>query len=133
VRRTPRASTGADPVAGPRGDQGSVTAELAVGLPAVVLVLAMVLVVASTAIAQTRCSDGARAGARAAALGEDDAAVAAVARRVAGDGAQVDVERDDGWVSVRVDAAVGLGGRRGPMRVEADAVARAEPQLPAGS
>jgi hypothetical protein len=87
----------------------------------------MVLVVASTAIAQTRCSDGARAGARAAALGEDDALVVAVARRVSGDGAQVAVTRDGGWVTVRVDTAVGLGGRLGPVRVQADAVARAEP------
>jgi len=113
-------------------DRGSVTAELAVGLPAVVLVLVMVLVVASTAIAQTRCSDGARAGARAAALGEDDATVVAVARRVSGAGAQVGVTHDDGWVTVQVDAAVGLGGRLGPIRVQADAVARAEPSSTVG-
>jgi hypothetical protein len=111
-------------------DEGSVTAELAVGLPAVVLVLAMVLVVASTAIAQTRCADGARAGARAAALGEDDAAVAGVARRVAGDDARVGVARDDGWVTVHVDAAVGVGGHLGPVRVQASAVGRAEPRTP---
>ncbi|GIG22147.1 hypothetical protein Cch01nite_28710 [Cellulomonas chitinilytica] len=117
----------------PEGDRGSVTAELAVGLPAVALVLVMVLVVASAAVAQTRCADGARTGARAAALGEDDAAVAASARRVAGDGARVVVTRDDGWVTVDVEAAVGFGGRFGPMRVRADAVGRAEPRLPAGS
>jgi hypothetical protein len=115
---------------GLRDDRGSVTAELAVGLPAVVLVLVMVLVVASTAIGQTRCTDGARAGARAAALGDDDVSVAAVARRVAGAGARVDVARDDGWVTVHVEAAVGFGGRFGPMRVQADAVGRAEPQAP---
>ena len=128
--RRPWPDTGADT---DTGDRGSVTAELAVGLPAVVLVLVMVLAVASTAITQTRCSDGARAGARAAALGEGDADVVAVARRVAGDHARVAVTRDAGWVTVRVDAAVGLGGRLGPVRVQADAVGRVEPGTRAGS
>ena len=45
-----------------RRDRGSVTAELAVGLPAVVLLLVALLTVASAAIAQTRCTDAARAG-----------------------------------------------------------------------
>ncbi|MGY4645408.1 hypothetical protein ACVW07_003241 [Cellulomonas sp. URHB0016] len=93
------------------------------------LVLVMVLAVASTAIAQTRCTDGARAGAREAALGEDDAAVARIVRRVAGTGAEVGVTREDGWVTVRVDAAAGLGGRLGLVHVRADAVARSEPTL----
>ncbi|WP_456847646.1 TadE/TadG family type IV pilus assembly protein, partial [Cellulomonas sp. P5_C6] len=53
-----------------RRDRGSVTAELAVGLPAVALLLVAVLTVGAAAVAQTRCTDGARAGARAAALGE---------------------------------------------------------------
>ncbi|MBO9555462.1 TadE family type IV pilus minor pilin [Cellulomonas sp.] len=109
------------------------TAELAVGLPAVVLVLVMVLVVASAAVTQARCADGARTGARVAALGDDDGAVAAAAHRVAGDDAQVVVTRDAGWVTVRVEAAVGFGGRFGLGRVGSDAVGRAEPGVRAGT
>ena len=109
-------------------DRGSVTAELAVGLPAVVLLLAFLLTLASAAITQTRCADGARAGARAAALGEDDAAVTATARRVAGAGAEVTLAHSDGWVSVHVSAAVAAGPWRDiPLQARADAVARVEP------
>lgn len=107
-------------------DRGSVTAELAVGLPAVVLVLVALLAVSSAAIAQTRCADGARAGARSAALGEDDAAVVATARRVAGAGAEVSVSRSDGWASVTVSDAVGPW-RGVPLRASSTSVARDEP------
>ena len=111
-----------------RRDRGSVTAELAVGLPAVVLLLVALLAVASTAIAQTRCTDAARAGARAAALGEPDGDVAATARRLAGADASV-----RGVSLRRVGHGRGLdGGRAGavgasPLRARATAVARAEP------
>lgn len=109
-----------------RGDRGSVTAELAVGLPAVALLLVALLTVASAAIAQTRCSDAARAGARAAALGEPDATVVETARRVGGEGAAVAVSRAGGWVTVDVSAAVGSW-RGSPVRAHAAAVARVEP------
>lgn len=108
------------------GDRGSVTAELAVGLPAVVLVLVVVLVVAAAGIAQLRCADGARAGARAAALGSDDAADDA--RHVAGESARVVITTSAGWVTVTVSSDVGglpFGG--GPLRASATATARVEP------
>jgi hypothetical protein len=79
------------------------------GLPAVVLALVLVLVVASAAVAQVRCTDAARAGARAAALGEDSATVAAIAADLAGDGAQVAVQESDGWVHVEVSRPVATG------------------------
>jgi len=107
-------------------DRGSVTAELAVGLPAVVLLLVALLTVASAAVAQTRCTDAARAGARAAALGEPDGEVVATARRLAGDGAAVSVSRSEGWVTVTVSDAVGSWSGT-PLRAHASAVARAEP------
>ena len=111
-----------------RRDRGSVTAELAVGLPAVVLLLAALLTVASTAIAQTRCTDAARAGARSAALGEPDVAVATTARRLAGPEASVAVSRSDEWVTVEVSSPVGSGSWGGsPLRARATAVARVEP------
>lgn len=107
-------------------DRGSVTAELAVGLPAVVLVLVALLVVSSAAVAQTRCADGARAGARSAALGEDDATVVATARRVAGGDAAVSVSRSGGWVSVTVSDDVGPW-QGVPLRASTTSVAREEP------
>lgn len=111
-----------------RRERGSVTAELAVGLPAVVLLLVALLTVASSAVAQTRCTDAARAGARAAALGEADGTVVAVARRLAGGDAAVAVIRADEWVTVTVSAAVGSGSWAGsPLRAGAEAVARVEP------
>jgi len=107
-------------------DRGSVTAELAVGLPAVVLVLVALLAVSSAAITQTRCADGARAGARSAALGEDDATVVATARRVAGSDVDVQVVRSDGWTSITVTD--GVGPWRGvPLRAASTSVARDEP------
>lgn len=84
------------------GETGAVTAELAVALPAVVLVLAVLLVTAAASAAQLRCADGARAGARLAALGEPDAAVTDVARRVAGGAVEVAVSRGEPWVEVTV-------------------------------
>ncbi|MCL3861373.1 TadE family type IV pilus minor pilin [Actinotalea sp. K2] len=82
------------------------TAELAVTLPAVVLLLAVLLVTAAATTVQLRCADGARAGARVAALGQDDAQVAAVARRVAGDAVVVSVRREPPFVEVTVEGAV---------------------------
>ncbi|MFF1530680.1 TadE family type IV pilus minor pilin [Cellulomonas sp. NPDC058312] len=104
------------------------TAEMAVVLPVVALLVGVVVALASIAATQLRCADAARSGARAAALGEDDAAVARVARRIAGDGAQAAVGRGDGWVVVTVEVAVGptvplLGG----VVVHGTATAREEP------
>jgi len=111
-----------------RRDRGSVTAELAVGLPVVVVLLVALLAVASAAIAQTRCTDAARAGARAAALGEPDATVAAVAQRLAGPDATVGVSRAEVWVTVEVSAPVGSTSWTGsPLRAHASAAARVEP------
>lgn len=91
------------------GDRGSATAELAAGLPAVALVLVLVLIVGSAAIAQVRCADAARAAARAAALGEDAAAVTAIALDLAGEDAHVEVSTAEGWVHVVVTRPVSVG------------------------
>ncbi|WP_454050760.1 TadE family type IV pilus minor pilin [Cellulomonas sp. Marseille-Q8402] len=104
------------------------TAEFAVLLPVVALLVGVVVALTAGAATQLRCADAARAGARVAALGEDDTAVSAAARRVAGDGVRVAVGRDDGWVVVTVDGTVGpslplVGG----LVVHASATARAEP------
>ncbi len=86
------------------------TVELAIGMVTVAVLLGLVLTLVAAGVAQIRCTDAARAGARAASLGEDDEAVTLVVRRAAGDGAGVSVARDDGWVDVTVRMPV-LGGR----------------------
>ena len=53
-----------------RGDGGMATAELAVVLPVLVLLVAAGLTAISVLLAQLRCVDGAREAARAAARGE---------------------------------------------------------------
>lgn len=91
---------------GESGCRGSVTAEFAVGLPAVVMVLVVVFLAATAAIGQVRCADAARAGAREAALGSAVAQVQATAEHLAGVGATVAVTREGPWVVVRVSRPV---------------------------
>ncbi|MDO4242890.1 MAG: TadE family type IV pilus minor pilin [Actinomyces sp.] len=69
-----------------------VTAELAVAMPAVVLVLVLVLAAVSAGITQLRVADAARVAARQAALGSVEASSAA--RRVS-PGVSVSVERGE--------------------------------------
>jgi hypothetical protein len=105
-----------------------VTAEFAVLLPVVALLVGVVVALAAAAGTQLRCEDAARAGARAAALGQADSDVADVARRVGGAGVRVAVGRDGDWVVVTVTGSVGpslpaVGG----LVVQGSATARAEP------
>jgi hypothetical protein len=88
-------------------DDGTVTAELAVALPAVVLLCAALLVTGQAAIGEMRCTDAARAAARLAARGEPTSAVAAEANRRAPPGASVGVSRSGGQVRVVVRAPLG--------------------------
>lgn len=115
-------------------DEGSVTAETAVVMPGLVLVLAVCLWAVGLVGAQLRCVEAARAGARAAARGETDADVAARARHAAGDGADVAVERrgDDVVVRIRLrrTAPGVLGGLLPAYVVSADATAQREPGQP---
>ncbi|WP_062311372.1 hypothetical protein [Demequina rhizosphaerae] len=88
------------------GDRGSATVELALALPAAVVILAVALSAVQAAAAGAAVSAAALAGARAGAIAGDDAAVA-VARRTAGGAATVEVGRAGGWIEVTV--AVDLG------------------------
>ncbi|TXS56183.1 TadE family type IV pilus minor pilin [Streptomyces sp. t39] len=86
------------------GDRGSVTAEAAVALPALV-VFALALVWAlMAAAAQIQCVDAARAGARAAARSEPEQAAVAAARSAAPAGARVTLARDGDLWRVDVEA-----------------------------
>jgi Flp pilus assembly protein TadG len=87
-------------------DSGSVTAETAVVLPALVLVFALLVSGTRAVAAQLACQDAARIGARAAARGEPVSEVTRLARAVAPRGATVGVEQGGGLVRVRVAALV---------------------------
>jgi TadE-like protein len=78
------------------------TAEFAVVLPAVVLVLALSLGVLGLAWDQVRCVDAARAGARAASRGDSPGAVILAARRAAPSGATVSTVTSGDVVRVSV-------------------------------
>jgi hypothetical protein len=107
-------------------DAGSVTVELAMALPAVVSLLAVLLGVGSAAVGQLRLADGARAGARVAALGFADGEIGAAAAAAAGREVQVGVSRGGGLVTVRCEGQVWvplLGG----FAAGAEAVAACEP------
>lgn len=89
-------------------EAGMVTAETAAVLPAFVLVLALALTSVRIGIDQVRCIDAARAGARAAARGDTEADVRAVAERAAPRGSTVTVSRDGGDVVTTVTAPTPL-------------------------
>ncbi|MGC0141430.1 MULTISPECIES: TadE family type IV pilus minor pilin [unclassified Pseudactinotalea] len=78
------------------------TAELALCLPAVLLVLLLVVTLGAASVAQLRCTDAARAGARAAALGHSQAEVHRIVADRAGDGAAVRIDAGPEWVRVQV-------------------------------
>lgn len=83
-----------------------VTAEAAVVLPVLLVVLAAAVWVLAAVAAQLRCVDAARMGARAAARGDSVASVQAVTARAAPAGAAISVVRQDGQVTVVVRAVV---------------------------
>jgi Flp pilus assembly protein TadG len=88
---------------------GSVTAELALALPAVVLVLGALLGTGQVVGAQLRCVDAARAAARLAARGEPDGPVTAAGKRLAPGGARVEVALGAQVATVTVSTSVRLG------------------------
>jgi Flp pilus assembly protein TadG len=105
-----------------------VTAETAVVLPVLLLVLAGAVAAVTVVGAQLRCVDAAREGARAAARGDDVATARELALQAAPDGMAVAITRDG------VDVRVVVAGRvpvLGPVpldvEVSAEAVARLEP------
>lgn len=127
-RRQHRNPTGDE--TGSRGQgkaRGAVTAEFAVALPAVLLLLAMLLAGSAAGITQLRLEDAARAGARALARGEDPDAVDGIVRKLAGPSASSAVVPGGEWMSVTVsDRAAGPLGRMVPWTLTARAEARSE-------
>lgn len=91
-------------------DEGAVTAEFAVALPAVIVVLALCLGAASVGIAQSRLEESARVAARAFARGDNLAAV------------QHEVSRIDPNVNLRVQTVQEASGAR-QVRVQVERAA----------
>ena len=91
---------------GARAERGAATAELAVALPSLVIVLAVALAAVDLGLAQVRCVDAARLGARLLARGEPASTVLAEVRAAAPDGARVTVGTSGGRVTVSVSGAV---------------------------
>lgn len=83
------------------------TAEFAVAVPAVVLVLAICLTGLLAGLDQVRCVDAAHLAARAAARGDAPDRVRDLARRAAPDGAVVSVSRRGAEVEVVVRSTSG--------------------------
>lgn len=110
-------------------DRGMATAELAVALPAVVLVIMAGMTAVSVLTAQLCCVDAAREAARAAARGESAAVVRSVAATAGPADATVTVAGDAEQVTVTVSADARVGrGVLPSFRVRATAVARREPE-----
>jgi Flp pilus assembly protein TadG len=102
-----------------------VTAETALALPALALVVGLMLWALLAATAQLRCVDAARAAARSVARGDALAESVAAGLRLAPAGAHIQVERGGGLVRVKVEATVGPGPGSGflpALGVSADAV-----------
>ncbi|GAT67976.1 pilus biosynthesis protein TadE [Planomonospora sphaerica] len=89
-----------------RSSRGSVTAETAAALPALMVVLAAGLWAIAVVGAQLECVDAARAGARAASRGETIEQVRSGVLSAAPDGARAEVTRDAERVRVEVRAGV---------------------------
>lgn len=87
-------------------DDGYVTAEAALVLPVLLVVLAMAVWVLAAVGAQLRCTDAAGVAARAAARGDSPAAVVGAGQRAAPPGAVVAVSTGTDLVTVRVQAEV---------------------------
>src|SRR5664280_2553598 len=117
---------------GPRAtvDGGTATAEMAVALPVLVLVLCGALWAVGCVAAQLRCTDVAGAAARAAARGEPAAEIIRRARTAGPAGATVTIEPNGSRVSVQVSAVVrpfgGLATRLAGIRVTGQAAAAVE-------
>lgn len=86
VRALPAGKAGAEPAPSTPhkspAEEGVITAEFAVALPAVTVVLALCLGAASTGVAQLKVEESARTAARAAARGDSEAQIRSAVSRI---------------------------------------------------
>jgi hypothetical protein len=127
---SPRRWAGRTRRSGPgRGcDRGSFTAELAAGLPALVLLLMTGLVAVNAVTTKAQCLDAAREAALAASRGERGSAAAAASAPA---GADISVSVSGETIVATVRAPVrAIAARLPHLTVEASAVAAIEPGAP---
>ena len=106
-----------------QSDRGAVTAEFAVTLPPIVLVLVGGLTGISAGITQLRLEEAARAAAREVMRADQPAAAAAV-QRLAGDSAELILSVEGRWTAVEVRSSLTLPVLSLlPLELSADAVA----------
>jgi Flp pilus assembly protein TadG len=111
-----------------RADRGSFTAEMAAGLPALVLLLLIGLTAVTAVTTKLQCVDAAREAALAAARGEP---AETAGRRAAPAGAEITVTINGARSEATVRAPVrALGARLPHLTVAASAVAAVEPGVP---
>lgn len=108
-----------------RPDRGSVTAELAVALPALVLLLTVALGAIDTVLDKVRCVDAARDAALVSARGGDGTTAGRV-RAPAGASIRVTIVNGMATAVVTMDVRP-LGARAPSLTVQASAVAAVEP------
>ncbi len=115
-----------------RTQQGMVTAEAAMVLPALVAVAGLLAWLITVGVAQIQCVDAARDAARALARAEDRAVVLAAARSAAPDGAGIDVDQSASRVTVRVRYTATPPGRLldGVLRLQVGAESTLPAELP---
>jgi Flp pilus assembly protein TadG len=114
-------------------ERGSVTAETAIVLPAVVAVLAMLLAGATAGSTQLQLEKAAQTAARQLARGESGADAASAVRRIAGSRAVLASGNAGGWITVEVSATVpGPWAGAGGWKLTAEASAPAEPHAGSG-
>lgn len=89
---------------GAQSEQGMATAELAVALPVLVLVLSLLLTVVGVASDASRSYEAARSAARSASIGTPEAVVRSQAMKLAPEGAVLRIWTDGPWVRVEVAA-----------------------------
>lgn len=89
-----------------REERGTVTAELALSLPGLILVLLITAVLAAGVSAHLRSADAASAAARAAAVGETPNAVHALVEELAGPDAQLRLGQEGRWAVAEVSSAI---------------------------
>ena len=118
-------------------ERGAVTAEVAVALPALVLVTVTLMWLVSVAAAQIRCADAAREAARALARGDQSADAEAIMARTAPRGSSMTSQVHDDIVEVRVRADVRPPGSLGRLLPDSTVVGSAtawlEPETNAGT
>ena len=89
-----------------RDDRGAATAEFAMLMPALVLLIALITGAGTIGLSQLRAHDAARAAAREAARGEPERTVRHEATEKAGDGSTVAVRHEGGYTTVEVTLPV---------------------------